>query len=74
MVWDRRPVPDEAAHAPNWWRILLIDAAIGVGIAVVGVFLGLTWTPVAWALVPLGAYYEVLVTKRVLRWRRLRAG
>jgi hypothetical protein len=74
MVCDITPVPDEAAYAPNWWRILLIDALIGVGIAVVGVVLALAWTPVAWALVPLGAYYEYLVIKRILRWRRLRAG
>jgi hypothetical protein len=74
MVWDITPVPDDAAYASNWWRILLVDALIGVGIAAVGVFLGLTWTPVALLLVPLGAYYEFLVVKRMLRWRRLRAG
>jgi hypothetical protein len=74
MVWDRTPVPDDAAYASNWWRILLIDAAIGVGIAVAGVVFALTWTPIAWALVPLGVFYEYLVTKRMLRWRRLRAG
>ena len=73
-MWDRTPVPDEAAYAPNWWRILLIDALIGVGIALVGVFLGLTWNVVAFALVLLGTYYEFLVVKRMLRWRRLRAG
>ena len=65
-------MPDEAAYAPNWWRILLIDALIGVGIAVVGVVLAFTWTRAAWVLVPLGVYYEVLVIKRVARWRALR--
>jgi hypothetical protein len=72
MVWDITPVPDEAAYASNWWRILLVDASIGVAIAAVGVVLALTWTPLAWALVPLGAYYEYLVLKRVARWRALR--
>ena len=38
----------------------------------VGVFLGLTWTPLAWALVPLGVFYEYLVIKRIARWRALR--
>ena len=66
-------MPDEAAYAPNWWRILLIDACVGLGIAAAGVFLGVTWTPVAWVLVPLGAYYEYLVIRRVARWRALRA-
>ena len=69
---DITPVPDEAAYAPNWWRILLIDACIGIGIVAVGVLLGLTWTPVAWVLVPLGIYYEFLVVKRIARWRALR--
>ena len=71
-MWDITSVPDEAAYAPNWWRILLIDALIGIGIAVVGVVLALTWTRVAWVLVPLGVYYEVLVIKRIARWRALR--
>ena len=70
---DITPVPDEAAYAPNWWRILLVDAVIGLGITAVGVFLGLTWTPIAWVLVPLGISYEFLVVKRVARWRALRA-
>jgi hypothetical protein len=65
-------VPDDAAYAPNWWRILLIDAGIGVVIVVVGVVLALAWSPVAWALVPLGVFYEYQVIKRVFRWRALR--
>jgi hypothetical protein len=72
MVWDITPVPDDAAYASNWWRILLVDAAIGVGIAALGVFLGLTWTPLAWALLLLGGYYEYLVVRRFFRWRSLR--
>jgi hypothetical protein len=72
MVWDITPVPDEAAYAPNWWRILLVDAAIGVALGAVGVFLALTWTRAAWALVPLGVFYEYLVIGRFFRWRSLR--
>ena len=73
-MWDRTRVPDEAAYAPNWWRILLIDGCIGLALIVVGVLAGIGWTPIAFALVPLGVFYDYLVTKRMLRWRRLRQG
>ena len=72
MVWDRTPVPDEAAFASNWWRILAIDLAIGLGTVGAGVVAGLRWHPLAWALVPLGAYYTSLVVRRIVRWRDLR--
>jgi hypothetical protein len=72
MVWDRTLVPDEAAFASNWWRILAIDLTIGLATVVVGVAGGMRWSPLAWALVPLGAYYCFLVLKRIVRWRSLR--
>jgi hypothetical protein len=72
MVWDRTPVPDEAAFAPNWWRILAVDLAIGLAIIAAGVLGGLRWSPLAWALVPLGGYYTFFVAKRIVRWRDLR--
>ena len=71
-MWDRTPVPDDAAYASNWWRILVIDAALGLGTVAAGVVLALTWNPLAWGLVVLGGLYEWLVIKRIFKWRDLR--
>jgi hypothetical protein len=73
MVCDITRVPDEAAYASNWWRILAIDLCIGLGITAAGVALALAWSPLAWALAALGAFYAALVVKRIFKWRALRA-
>lgn len=65
-------MPDEAAYASNWWRILVVDAAIGFGTVAAGVVLALTWSPLAWGLVAFGGFYESLVIRRVFKWRDLR--
>jgi hypothetical protein len=72
MVCDITRVPDEAAYAPNWWRILLVDACIGLGAIAIGVVAALGWTPLFWGLVALGAFYEVLVIRRIFHWSALR--
>ena len=65
-------MPDEAAFASNWWRILAIDLALGLGTVAVGVVAALRWSPLAWALAALGVYYVTLVVRRIVRWRDLR--
>jgi hypothetical protein len=61
---------DAAAHAANWRRVLLMDAALGFVPFVVGLILrnGLgAFLSVA------GLFYLCLVGRRYVRWRRLRA-
>jgi hypothetical protein len=64
--------PDDAAYASNWWRILLIDFGIGMGIMAMGGVAVMAWGPVGLLLVALGVFYVVQVVRRALRWRRLR--
>lgn len=61
-------VPDEAAYAANWKRILLTDALLGVGAVLIGVWRGGAFLLVSAA----GVVYVVAVFRRFLRWRRLR--
>ena len=65
-------MPDEAAYASNWWRILLVDVSIGVGAVLAGLVLAFSWSPLAWGLVALGVFYTSLVIRRVFKWRDLR--
>jgi hypothetical protein len=64
--------PDDAAHAPNWWSILLIDFGIGTGLVALGAVATLAWGPVGLLGVALGVFYVAQVVTRALRWRRLR--
>jgi len=67
-----RRVP-RAALAPNWWVVLLADAAVGVVVALVGVALAVWWLPWLGALVmAAGVVYVALVVRRGLQWRWLR--
>lgn len=61
-------VPDEAAYAVNWKRILLVDALLGLAAVGVGVRQGGFWL----ALSAAGVVYIAAVFRRFLRWRRLR--
>jgi hypothetical protein len=61
-------MPDDAAYAPNWWRILLTDVALGV----VAVLVGLNRSGGFLVLVPVGVAYIGFVVRRFFRWRRLR--
>jgi len=61
-------MPDEAAYARNWWRILLTDAALGVAAVAVGVWRGGAMLVVALV----GLVYIGAVGRRALKWRRLR--
>jgi hypothetical protein len=61
-------VPEQAAYASNWWRVLLVDALLGVAAAAVGLWRGGAFL----VLAALGAAYVVAIAVRALRWRRLR--
>lgn len=61
-------VPDDAAYAANWKRILLTDALLGVFAVLIGV-----WRSGAFLIVSAaGVVYVAAVFRRFLRWRRLR--
>jgi hypothetical protein len=62
------PVPDEAAYARNWWRILATDALLGAAAVAIGLWRG---GPLL-ALTAIGLVYLALVGRRALKWRRLR--
>ena len=65
---------DQTAYASNWKTVLAADALVGVLPIVVGVILvvqgSVVWGPL---LGVVGAAYLVLVARRALRWKRLRA-
>jgi hypothetical protein len=61
---------DNAAYADNWRSILLVDAAIGWALVLVGLVLG---NALGLVLVGAGAAYLVLGLRRSRRWKRLRA-
>jgi hypothetical protein len=65
---DRMAMPDEAAYARNWWRILLTDALLGAAAVAVGVWRG----GALLVLSLIGLVYIGLVGRRALKWRRLR--
>jgi hypothetical protein len=61
-------MPDEAAYARNWWRILLLDGLIGAAAVAVGLWRG---GPLV-VLALIGAVYDAAVARRFFKWRRLR--
>jgi hypothetical protein len=67
------PPPSPAAAAPNWRVVIAADAALGVGVVVVGVVLAVTWQPVVGSgLASLGFVYVALGLRRATRWRAWR--
>ena len=67
-------MPDEAAYAVNWWRVLAVDLLLGLAALAGGVALVASGRAVVGAtLGALGGVYVVLVARRFRRWRRLRA-
>jgi hypothetical protein len=64
---------DSAAFASNWRTVLLVDALVGVGVALGGVALLFEYNPgVGAAVIAMGAIYVVLIAVRARRWSRLR--
>lgn len=62
-----------AALAPNWWVVLLADAAVGLTVVLLGVMILVWW--VSWIgvfVVAAGVVYVALVGRRGLQWRWLR--
>ena len=65
---------DEAAFASNWRTVVLVDAALGVAVAVAGVAWAVVANPVLGVVTAAaGTAYTVVVARRFARWRRLRA-
>jgi hypothetical protein len=64
---------DQVAFAANWRTVLLVDGLVGVAVAVGGLVLLATGRSVLGGLVvAAGLLYVGAVTRRAIRWRRLR--
>jgi hypothetical protein len=65
--------PHQVALAPNWRRVLAVDAVVGVAALVVGVIVALGASLVAGAgLALIGSVYVTMVAVRARRWARTR--
>jgi hypothetical protein len=65
---------DRVALQPNWKRILLIDAALGVAVVVAGGVAAAVWSgTVGGVLTGLGVLYIGLGARRWRRWQAVRA-
>jgi hypothetical protein len=63
-----------AALAPNWRRVLLVDALVGVVVAALGILSLVAWNQiVGWILVLLGIVYLFAVIGRYRTWKAHRA-
>jgi hypothetical protein len=59
-----------AALAPNWRRVLLVDAGMGLVVLALGVLSVVAWNQiVGWILVLLGVLYLFAVTGRYRTWK-----
>jgi uncharacterized membrane protein len=59
-----------AALAPNWRRVLLVDAFVGVLALVLGIAAVIGWNRiVGWVLVLLGLVYLFAVVGRYRTWK-----
>lgn len=68
------PRGDDVAHAENWRTVLVVDAALGVSIAVTGIVLVVArGMALGYPLALAGVVYVGFVVKRFVRWRTLRA-
>lgn len=66
---------DQAAYAANWRQVIAADAAVGgVGVAAgLVVLFAFRWVVIGAGVAALGVLYLAAVSRRALRWRRLRA-
>jgi protein-S-isoprenylcysteine O-methyltransferase Ste14 len=63
-----------AAMAANWWRVLLVDALVGVVVLALGVLSLARWNAiVGWILVLLGILYLFAIIGRFRTWKAHRA-
>jgi hypothetical protein len=61
------------ALAPNWKRILYVDASLGVAVFVAGLIVAVVWVPVVGASIgALGGAYTWMVWRRSRDWRAQR--
>jgi protein-S-isoprenylcysteine O-methyltransferase Ste14 len=69
---DRAGSP--AAYASNWWRVLLVDALVGLAVAAAGVLLLVAGhSGPGWLLAALGVVYVLAIVGRYRVWRQRRA-
>jgi hypothetical protein len=62
-----------AVFAPNWRTVLVVDALMGVAVAVAGIVLAVVWNVVAGGLLgSCGVAYVVAVVRRGRQWAELR--
>jgi hypothetical protein len=59
------PNDSPAALASNWRRVIFVDGLLGIALAVVGIFLAITWSRFGGAVVAaLGVLYLFAVIRR----------
>jgi hypothetical protein len=75
--FEYRHEDSAAASAPNWRRVLLVDACVGVVVIVLGVVALVAWdgiagTIIGWLLVLLGVAYVLAIVGRYRTWKARR--
>ena len=61
------------ALAPNWRRVVAVDALVGIVLFAAGVVLMVAWSLVIGAFIAAaGCTYLVLVGRRYVEWQRIR--
>lgn len=62
-----------AVYASNWRTVLLVDAAMGVAVAVAGLVVAVVWNIIAGSVLgACGIAYVVAVARRGRQWAALR--
>jgi hypothetical protein len=77
VKFEYRHEDSAAALARNWWRVLLVDGLVAVGVLALGVLSILKWNEiVGWVLVLLAVAYALALVGRARAWkaRRMQAG
>ena len=63
-----------AALAPNWRRVLLVDAVVGLVAVALGILSLVAWNAiVGWVLILLGVAYLFAVIGRYRTWKTYRS-
>jgi hypothetical protein len=65
-------IDDSAALARNWWTVLLVDAAMGLAVAVAGVAVLALWHLLGVLMIGVGLAYLLPIARRARRWSGLR--